>query len=150
MPRRSNISTILLLAAMACCCAASAVIAQVATEKPLHLARVAGYVVNVSGKPVAHADVTLTKDDTVAYKTTTDDSGAFHFDHVLGHFWLRIARTENAPAAREIEVGDLVESYLVRRKLYIIVGPGACADACSSVFTSKSEFEKAIRKKNKH
>jgi hypothetical protein len=148
MLRRNNILTILTLAV--CCCAGSAALAQVAVDKPLHLARVEGYVVDVTGKPVVHADVTLVKDETVAYKTTTDNSGAFHFDHVLGHYWFRVARTQNAPAAREIHVGDLVESYLERKKLYVIVGPGACADACSSIFTSKHEFEKAIKNKNKH
>ena len=39
---------------------------------------------------------------------------------------------------------------LERKKLYVILGPGACQDACSSVFTSKREFDRAIREKNKH
>jgi len=139
-----------MLAAAACCCAWSGASAQVAAEKPLHVAHVAGYVVDTAGKPVVDVEVTLVKDDKVAYKTATDNSGAFHFEHVLGHYWFRVARTQNAPAVREIHVGDLVESYLERKKLYVIVGPGACADACSSVYTSKSEFEKAIKKKNRH
>jgi len=124
--------------------------AQVAADKPLHLARVGGYVTNTAGKPVVNAEVTLDQDGTVVARTHTDQAGAFHFDHVLGHYWLRVARTENAPAAREVAVGDLVESYLERKKLYVIVGPGACQDACSSVFTSKHEFEKAIKNKNRH
>ncbi|HWG19932.1 MAG TPA: carboxypeptidase-like regulatory domain-containing protein [Terracidiphilus sp.] len=124
--------------------------AQIEVDKPLHLARVEGYVVNSAGKPLAHAEVTLDQEGTVIYRTRTNDAGAFRFDHVLGHYWFRVARTEYAPAAREIGVGDLIESYLERKKLYVIVGPGACADACSSVFTSKHEFEKAIREKNRH
>jgi len=139
-----------MVAVVACCCAWSAASAQVAPDRPLHLARVAGYVVDTKGKPVVHVEVTLLKDDAVAYKTTTDDSGAFQFDHVVGDFWFRVARTENAPAVREIHVGDLIESYLERKKLYVIVGPGACADACSSIFTSKREFDKAIKNKNRH
>ena len=139
-----------MLAVLACCCIGSTALAQVAEDKPLHLARVEGYVVDVTGTPVVHAEVTLAKDDTVAYRTTTDDSGAFRFGHVLGRYWFRVARTQNAPAVREIHVGDLVESYLERKKLYVIVGPGACAAACSSIFTSKSEFEKAIKNKNRY
>jgi hypothetical protein len=30
--------------------------------------------------------------------------------------------------------------------LYVIAGPGACTDDCSSVFTSKSDFERTIRR----
>jgi hypothetical protein len=139
-----------MLAAMACIAVEIAAHAQVAADKPLHLAHVEGYVANSVGKPVANAEVTLDRDGTVIYRTRSDQVGAFHFDHVLGHYWFRVARTENAPAAREIEVGDLIESYLERKRLYVIVGPGACADACSSVFTSKHEFEKAIKDKNRH
>jgi len=124
--------------------------AQVAAPKPFYLARVEGYVVNSLGKPVLNAEVTLVQDDKVAYRTRTDNAGAFRFDHALGHYMFRVARTEYAPAAREVRVGDLIESYVQRKKLYVIVGPGACMDECSSVFTSKHEFEQAIQKMNKH
>lgn len=150
MPGRNDIRKVMVSAAVACLYLGIAAHGQVALDKPLHLARVQGYVVNTAGKPVVDVEVTLERDGTVAQRTRTDQAGEFHFDRVLGHYWLRVARTENAPAAREIEVGDLVESYLVRRKLYIILGPGACADACSTVFTSKREFEKAIENKNRH
>jgi hypothetical protein len=148
MRRRNDISKFLTLVALVCVPAAAH--AQVAPDKPLHLAHVEGYVTNTAGKPVPNAEVTLDQDGTVAARTHTDQRGAFHFDHVLGHYWLRVARTENAPAAREIAVGDLIESYVERKKLYVVVGPGACADACSSVYTSKHEFEKAIKDKNRH
>jgi len=124
--------------------------AQIAEAKPLQLAHVEGYVVNSDGKPVVNAEVTLAQDETVAFRTRTDAAGAFHFDHVLGHYWFRVARTEYAPAAREIYVGDLIESYVQRKKLYVIVGPGACADECSSIFTNKRDFEHAIQKMNRH
>ncbi|HEY2858983.1 MAG TPA: carboxypeptidase-like regulatory domain-containing protein [Terracidiphilus sp.] len=124
--------------------------AQVKMDAPLHLAKIEGYVANIAGKPVVNAEVTLDEDGKVMASTHTDGRGAFRFDRVLGRYWLRVARTENAPAAHEIEVGDLIESYVERKKLYILVGPGACADACSSIFTSKHDFEKAIKNKNRH
>ena len=150
MPARNDIRKVIVIAAVACLYMGIPAHGQVAVDKPLHLARVAGYVVNTAGTPVVDAEVTLDRDGTVAQRTRTDRAGAFHFDHIMGHYWFRVARTQNAPAVREIQVGDLIESYLERKKLYVIVGPGACADACSSIFTSKSEFEKAIKNKNRH
>ena len=150
MLRTNDIKKVAVSAAMACLCAALSAHGQVAVDKPVHLARVEGYVANSVGTPVVNAEVTLDRDCTVAQRTRTDQAGAFHFDRILGHYWFRVARTEYAPAAREIEVGDLVTSYLERKKLYVMVGPGACADACSSVFTSKHEFERAIQKNKRH
>jgi hypothetical protein len=124
--------------------------AQVDVPGPMHLTHVGGYVVNSLGKPVVNAEVTLVRDDAVAYRTRTNDAGAFHFDHVSGKFVFRVARTEYAPAAREINVRAEIATYLQRKKLYVIVGPGACMDECSSVLTSKSEFDRAIRKNSKH
>lgn len=151
MPIKEHISRVLTIAAVwACVFAGAKAHAQVAVDKALHLAHVEGYVTNSEGKPLVNAEVTLDQDGTVKYRTRTDSRGAFRFDHVLGHYWFRVARTQYAPAAREVGVGDLVETYLERKKLYVIVGPGACEDACSSVFTSKSEFEKAIQKNKRH
>ncbi len=125
-------------------------LAQVDVPGPMQLARAEGVVVNTFGKPVVNAEITLAKDDTVVYRTRTDNAGRFHFEHAIGHFWFRVARTDNAPAVQEVIVGDLVTSYLERKKLYVIVGPGACTDACSSVFSNKHQFDRAIRNLNKH
>ena len=124
--------------------------AQVDTQTPLHLTHVDGYVVNSKGKPVVNTEVTLVRDEKVAFKTRTDGAGGFHFDHVAGRFWFRVARSDYAPAVREVYVGSEIVTYLKRRKIYVIVGPGACTDECSSVYTTKHEFDRAIRKKNKH
>jgi hypothetical protein len=124
--------------------------AQPDVPKPMHLTHVAGYVVNSLGKPVVNAEVTLVRDETVAYRTRTDSSGAFHFDRVSGRFIFKVARTEYAPAAREVNVRAEIATYLQRKKLYVIVGPGACTDECSSVLTSKSEFDRAIKRNSRH
>jgi hypothetical protein len=124
--------------------------AQIDVPGPLHLTHVGGYVVNSLGKPVVNTEITLVRDETVAYRTRSDSAGAFHFDHVSGKFTFRVARTEYAPAAREINVRAEIVTYLQRKKLYVIVGPGACMDECSSVLTSKSEFDRAIKKNSRH
>ena len=124
--------------------------AKVDIPKALRLTHVGGYVVNSQGKPVVNVEVTLVRDDTVAFSTRTDGAGAFDFDHVSGRFWFRVARSEYAPAAREVTVQSELVTYLERKKLYVIVGPGACMDECSSVFTNKHEFDQAIRKKNRN
>jgi hypothetical protein len=112
---------------------------------PEHLTHVDGLVVNTSGHAVADLEVTLVKDDNVM--TRTNSAGEFRFEHVSGHYMFRVARSEYAPAVREIVVTDEIVTRVERKKLYVIVGPGACMDACSAVVTSKREFEQTIRRK---
>ena len=124
--------------------------AQIDIPGPERLSHVEGYVVNPVGGPATDLEVSLVRDDKVAYQTKTGKSGEFRFEHVSGHFTLRVARSEFSPATQEIVVTDELVTTLERKKLYVILGPGACQDACSSVFTSKREFDRAIREKNKH
>jgi hypothetical protein len=124
--------------------------AQVDIPKALHLTHVGGVVVNSRGRPVVNVEVTLVRDDTVAFRTRTDGNGAFDFDRASGRYWFRVARSEYAPAATEVSVQSELVTYLERKKLYVIVGPGACMDECSSVFTKKHDFDQAIRKKNRN
>jgi hypothetical protein len=124
--------------------------AQPELPQPIRITSVVGYVVNTDGKPVANAEITLVKEAEVASSTRTDEKGTFRIDHVSGSYLLRVARTENAPAEQQIVVTPEIVTRLERKKLYIVLGPGACADACSTVYTDKREFEKAIRKFTRH
>jgi Carboxypeptidase regulatory-like domain len=116
---------------------------------PEHLTHVDGLVVNSSGHAVVDVGITLVRDEKVAYQTKTGPSGEFHFDHVSGHYTFRVARSEYAPAVREIVVTDEIVTRVARKKLYVILGPGACTDECSAVLTNKREFEHDIREKQK-
>ena len=135
---------------MLCAGGATSLCAQVDVPGPERLSHVDGYVVNPVGRPVADVEVALVRDDKIAYQTKTDKSGEFRFDHVRGQYTFRVARTEYAPAIQEIVVTDEVVTALERKKLYVILGPGACKDACSSVMTSKRDFDRAIRERTKH
>ena len=73
----------------------------------------------------------------------------FAFDHVYGHFQLHIDRTHYSPLDREVIVG-IETAELSRKMLYVIAGPGACTDDCSSVFTNKNEFQKTIHRNTQH
>jgi hypothetical protein len=117
---------------------------------PEHLTYVEGLVVNSQGHPVVDVRISLDRDGKVAYQTKTSQSGEFHFDHVSGAYTFRVARSDYAPAVREIVVTDEIVTRVERKKLYVIVGPGACMDECSAVLTSKREFERDIREKQKH
>ena len=119
--------------------------AQVDIPGPERLSHVEGIVVSPAGRPAVDVEVTLTVSDKVVYQTKTDKSGEFRFAPARGDYTLRVARTEYAPAMREIVVTDEVVTALARKKLYVILGPGACADACSAVLTSKKEFDREIR-----
>ncbi len=119
---------------------------QLDKDGPIRLTHVEGVVVNTRGTPAANVEVTLWQDDKVRMSTHTDPSGRFRIDHVQGDYMFRVARTENAPAAHAIVVRAELATYIERKKLYVVLGPGACADECSLVVTSKEEFEHAIRK----
>ena len=125
--------------------------AQVDVPGPERLTHVEGYVVNPTGHPAAELGVTLLRDDKIAYQTKTDKSGLFQFGHVHGGpYVFRVERSKDAPAERQIIVTDEIVTVLERKKLYVILGPGACQDACSAVLTSKKDFDRAIRKNNRH
>jgi Carboxypeptidase regulatory-like domain len=132
-----------------CLASATFVTAQIDVPGPERLSHVEGRVVNPVGLSVADVEVTLVRDNKIAYQIRTDKSGEFRFDHVSGQFTFRVARSEYSAAMREIVVTDEVVTVLERKKLYVILGPGACKDECSSVLTSKREFDRAIREKNK-
>lgn len=123
--------------------------AQLETAGPIRLTSVEGLVVNSWGKSVANVEVTLSQDGEVALKTHTDQAGAFQFDRVSGDYLFQVARSEYAPAARQIVAQVEIVTLMEHKKLYVILGPAACMDACSSVLTSKREFERALRKLNR-
>ena len=131
-------------------CGAGLLNAQVDLPGPERLSHVEGVIVNDAGHPMSDLEVSLVRNDKVAFQTRTDNSGEFRFDHVSGQFVFRVPRTQFAPAERQIVVTDEVVTALERKRLYVILGPGACQDACSSVSTNKREFDHAIRKMNKH
>jgi hypothetical protein len=137
------------LLALSCAFVQPAAHAQLEIDGPIHLTHVEGIVANTSGARVPNAEVTLSRDGKVMQTTHTDQSGAFHFEHASGRFTLQVGRTQNAPAVREILASDELLTHIERKKLYVIVGPGACADACSSFFTSKDQFERALKRTNR-
>jgi len=124
--------------------------AKVAPPGPLHLWRLHGFFMNPAGKPIENVEVTLQRDGAVVYSTKTDASGRFAFDHVYGRYSLHIERSDDySQLSREVIVGEAA-TMLRSNTLYVIAGPGACTDDCSSVFTSKSDFEKAVRRSKEH
>jgi Carboxypeptidase regulatory-like domain len=124
--------------------------AKVAPLGPLHLWRLHGYFMNPTGKPIENVEVTLQRDGAVQYTTKTDASGRFAFDHIYGRYSLHIEKSNDySQLSREVIVGEAA-TVLRSNTLYVIAGPGACTDDCSSVFTSKGDFEKAVRRNTEH
>lgn len=119
--------------------------AQIEIHKPLHLSHVQGVVTDRSGKPVANAEVDLVREEAPSLKTKTDDSGRFVIDQASGRYWFRVSGSSYSPAAREVIIGADVGTAFHIAELYVMLGPGACSDECSSIYTSKKKFDRAVR-----
>ncbi len=139
------------LAIAMCLAAVGLAWAKVEEPGPMHLWRLHGFYMNPAGKPMENVEITLMRDGVIRYKTRTDAAGRFGFDHVSGRYWLQIAKAnDHSQLSREIIVGLETATVLKRNTLYVIAGPGACTDDCSSVYTSRSDFEKAVRRNTGH
>jgi hypothetical protein len=124
---------------------------QLDLPKPERLTHVEGIVVDPEGHPAADLSITLLRDDKAVAETRTDKTGEFEFERVpSGPYAFRVARSQFAPATRDIVVTEEIITHLERKKLYVVLGPGACQDACSAVLTSKREFDRTIRKNSRH
>jgi hypothetical protein len=118
---------------------------------PLHLWSLHGFYMTPAGKPIENAEIALQRDGKVVDKITTDVSGRFAFDHIHGRYTLHIDKSSNySLLSREVIVGLEAAMMLRNNTLYIVAGPGACTDDCSSVYTSKYEFEKAVHRNTEH
>jgi hypothetical protein len=118
---------------------------------PMHLWRLHGFYMTPTGKPIGNVEISLSRDGVVRFKTTTDASGRFAFEHVAGRYRMQIEKAQDhSQLTREVVVGLETATVLKRNTLYVIAGPGACTDDCSSVFTNKSDFEKAVRRNTGH
>jgi len=121
--------------------------AQLDVPKPERLTHVEGIIVSPEGHPMPDILVSLFRDEKVSAETRTDKSGEFEFEKGRsGSYVFRVPRTQYAPAARDIVVTDEIVTHLARKKLYVVLGPGACQDECSAVLTSKKDFDKALRR----
>ena len=148
MPRRNYIRKLLAIAALLLATAAAAH-AQIEAPVPYHLPHVRGVFVDAKGNPIEGAAVTLDRDDKVRYSTKTDRAGRFAIKHASGRYRLHVNMKGYSTDEREVVVGEAL-TYLHSGTLYMIAGPGACSDDCSSVFTSKSKFDRAIRRNTGH
>jgi hypothetical protein len=123
--------------------------AQIEAPAPYHLPHLRGVFVDAKGNPIEGAVVTLDRDDKVRYSTKTDRAGRFAIKHASGRYWLHVNKMGYSTVGREVVIGEAL-TYLHSGTLYMIAGPGACSDDCSSVFTSKSKFDHAIRRNTGH
>jgi hypothetical protein len=142
-----NKKLIVLISCLWCLLGSSRLVCnQLEVEKELHLPHVHGAVYDKAGKPVAGAKVELVRDDRVVFETTTDKSGAFKFKDANGLFLLRVLDGRFASAEREVQVGFELAYAAQNRNLFVLLGPSACADSCSTITTSKKEFEQIVRR----
>ncbi len=124
---------------------------KVEPQGPMHLWRLHGFYMNAAGQPIDNAELTLQRDGAVLYRVKTDAAGRFAFEHVRGRYTLHIEKSSNySQLSREVIVGVETATVLRKNTLYIVAGPGACTDDCSSVFMSKYDFDNAVRRNAGH
>ncbi len=120
--------------------------AQLEIPKPFRVSHFEGVVMSPYGKPVKNADVTLTQSNRVVYSTRTDAAGRFKLNDVAGQFVFHVKTPDYSVVAREVIIGFEIATAIHGNRLYVILGPGACSDDCSSVFTRKKDFDKSLRR----
>jgi hypothetical protein len=134
---------------VAACCSAAVCFSQARIQgpEPIHLWRLHGLYVNETGDPIGNVKVALSNNGRIVATSDTDAAGRFEFSHVSGHFTLQIAKSsDHSSLMREVIVGVETATIIGSQTIYVIAGPAACSDDCSSVFTSKGDFEKAVRR----
>jgi hypothetical protein len=118
----------------------------------LHLSKVHGSVTDKSGGPITNAEVglVLVSDGSTSRTIQTDSSGKFRIDCDPGSYWLRVKASGFSTASLRVIVGSDLQTLFQRKTLYVMLGPGACMDQCSWVYTSKREFDQAVRLNTGH
>lgn len=124
--------------------------AQLEREQLISVPRLHGVVTTKKGEPVANAKVSLVRNDKVVAAVTTDERGRYRFEHVEGRYTLAISDGQHSPASHAVEVEWKVGKMVAGGDVYVLLGPGACAESCSMVTTSKSEVKQIVARNNGH
>jgi len=124
--------------------------AQLEMPKPFRLSHLAGVVVDPNGKPVDNAEITLLRDDKVVRTTQTDAAGRFAIKNVTGHYSIRMKTPNYSIVSRDVFVQLELVTQIAGNRLYVILGPGQCSDDCSTVVTSKNDFDRALHRITGH
>jgi len=124
--------------------------AQLDMPKPFRLSHLAGVVVDSNGKPANNTEITLLRDDKIVRTTQTDSAGRFAIKNVTGHYEIRMKTPNYSIVSREVFVQLELVTQIAGNRLYVILGPGQCNDDCSTVFTSKNDFDRALRRITAH
>jgi hypothetical protein len=113
--------------------------------KPLHLSRAYGYVLSETGKPLAGVQVVLASGGPPSLAMNTDANGYFEFPEAKGEYSLHVKIPGLALMDRQVIVGADPRGQPYRGPLYVMMKSGACGDCTSEVFTSKKQFDRAVR-----
>jgi hypothetical protein len=117
-----------------------------------HLPKVRGAVTDKSGVPVANAEVDLVSvsDSAAIWTVKTNPFGSFRIDCNGGSYWLQIKATGLSTASMHVIVASDLRSLFHQSQLHVALGPNACMDECSWVYTSKRKFDHAVRLNRGH
>jgi hypothetical protein len=137
-------STVLVLIAMALLLAVAGR-AQIRVEKPLHLSYVHGYVLSETGKPFVGVQVALASGGPPSQAMKTDANGYFDFSNAKGEYLLHVKVPEFGIADRQVVVGAGLRALRHQGPIFVMIKPGICMDCTSPVFTSRKQFDRAIR-----
>ena len=124
--------------------------AQITIHKPLHVSRVQGIVANKSGEPISNAEITLLREGSLTLKSHTDESGQFKIGSAAGPLLLRVSASGYSPLARDLIVETTTDALSRTSQVYVMLGPAACSDECSLLFTNRKYFDRAVRLNTGH
>jgi hypothetical protein len=113
--------------------------------KPLHLAHAYGYVLDESGKPLVGIQVAPASGGPPSLAMNTDGKGYFDFPEAKGEYLLHVKIPGFVSMDRRVILGAGPRGPLYRGPVYVMMKSNKCKECTSEVFTSKEQFDRAVR-----
>ena len=116
------------------------------SQAKLTASRLVGVVVDPSGVPVPHANVSITANENARIATVTDSKGRFSLNAPAGEYLLVVKATPFVSAEVGVRLGRDVAGIVHHNDLYVILG--LAGSFCPSITTSVKAFRRTVRDNN--
>ncbi len=118
-------------------------------QKSIHASSIRASVADISGEPIANAEIVLTREEKIVKQLTTDENGKFTLTPIAGNYRVAAKAPGFAPASTPITIRRGAISLNRPERLWFILLPGVDQNGdapCPPVVTSEGKFQHIIIK----